>query len=154
MHILANFRQRVGLLSAKARNGLIDRQSAPWSDPIPVDHGDTVHITLKWQSLAKAEESYTVFVHLIDASNFPHVALDYTPLGGSTPTHLWIPKWLPDQVMQDPYQLKIPDNLTPGTYLIEVGLYEMTSGRRLHMSDDDGSLIGDRYILGAVEIAE
>jgi hypothetical protein len=152
--LLANFRQRVGLLSAKVRNGLFDRRSAPWSDPIQVDHGDIVHITLEWQSLAKAEESYTVFIHLIDASNFPHVALDYTPLGGSTPTHLWIPKWLPGQIMLDPYQLEIPEDLAPGTYLIEVGLYEMTSGRRLHMSDGDGSLIGDRYILGAVEIAE
>ena len=56
--------------------------------------------------------------------------------------------------MLDPYQLEIPDGLAPGTYLIEVGLYEMTSGRRLHMSDLTGSLIGDRYILGAVQVGE
>jgi hypothetical protein len=152
--LLANFRQRVGLSSARVRNGLFERRTAPWSDPIPVEPGDKVHVTLEWQSLAKAEESYTIFIHLIDASNFPHVALDYTPLGGSTPTHLWIPKWLPGQIMLDPYQLEIPEDLAPGTYLIEAGLYEMTSGRRLHMSDEDGSLMGDRYILGAVEIGE
>ncbi len=152
--LLANYRQRVGLDSAKVRNGVLNRRTAPWSEPIPANPGDTLHITLEWQSLAPAEESYTIFIHLIDASNYPYIALDYTPLGGSTPTHLWIPKWLPGQHMLDPYQLEIPMDLALGTYLIEVGLYEMTSGRRLHMSDDAGNLIGDRYILGAVQVEE
>ena len=116
--------------------------------------GDTVNITLNWESLAKAEESYTVFVHLIDGNNVPYVFLDYTPLGGSAPTHLWIPKWLPGQRFIDPYRLPIPEALPPGTYYIEVGLYEMVSGRRLHISDSAGNLNGDRYILGPVEVIE
>lgn len=152
--LLANFRQRVGLVSAKVRNGIFDRRTAPWDEPLSAVPGDNLHLTLEWRSLAPAEESYTIFIHLIDTSNHPYLALDYTPLGGSTPTHLWIPKWLPGQRMLDPYQLEIPDDLAPGTYLIEVGLYEMTSGRRLHMSDLAGSLIGDRYILGAVQVGE
>jgi hypothetical protein len=152
--LLANFRQRIGLASAKVRNGFFERRNAPWVEPLPAVPGDNLHLTLEWRSLAPAEESYTIFVHLIDTSNYPYVALDYTPLGGSTPTHLWIPKWLPGQRMLDPYQLEIPDDLAPGTYLIEVGLYEMTSGRRLHMSDLAGNLIGDRYILGAVQVGE
>jgi hypothetical protein len=150
--LLANFRQRVGLLSARARVGLFQRRSAPWSDGLEVTAGDTVHLTLEWQSLAKSEDSYTVFVHLIDQANHPLTALDYTPLGGSAPTHLWIPKWLPGQRLLDPYQLEIPSDLAPGDYLIEVGLYEMTSGLRLHMSDQEGNLVGDRYILGPIRV--
>jgi hypothetical protein len=150
--LLANFRQRVGLLSARARAGLSQRRSAPWNNGLEVMTGDTVHLTLEWQSLAKSEDSYTVFVHLIDLANHPLTALDYTPLGGSAPTHLWIPKWLPGQRLLDPYQLEIPDDLAPGDYLIEVGLYEMTSGRRLHMSDLEGNLVGDRYILGPIRV--
>ena len=150
--LLANFRQRVGLASATARNALAGRRTAPWSDPLTAEPGDAIQLTLEWQSLAPAEESYTVFVHLIDAANQPIVALDYTPLGGSTPTHLWIPKWLPGQQMLDPYRLEIPAGLPPGTYFIEVGLYEMTGGRRLHMADEDGNLIGDRYILGPIQV--
>lgn len=150
-HLLANFRQRVGLVSAVAReNG---RFVAPWPDPIPVSPGDTIDLTLKWEVLDYAEESYTVFVHLIDPANQPIVTLDYTPLGGSMPTHLWFPKWLPGQQMRDPYRLQIPPDLPPGAYLIEVGLYEMVSKRRLHISDVNGSLSGDRYILGAVTIS-
>ena len=152
-HLLANFRQRVGLVSASARsNG--SRAAAPWpaEDPLVARPGDTIHLTLNWQSLAPAEESYTVFVHLIDGANVPHVTLDYTPLGGATPTHLWIPKWLPGQQMLDPYRLRIPVDLPPGTYYVEVGLYEMVSRRRLHISDKQGNLNGDRYILGPIVV--
>ncbi|VAW32478.1 hypothetical protein MNBD_CHLOROFLEXI01-3711, partial [hydrothermal vent metagenome] len=151
--LLANFRQRVGLVGATARAN--DRRAtAPWTpeNMITASPGDTVNVTFQWESLAKAEESYTIFVHLIDAANVPYVFLDYTPLGGSSPTHLWIPKWLPGQQFIDPYRLTIPPDLPPGTYFIEVGLYEMVSGRRLHISDSAGNLTGDRYILGAIQV--
>lgn len=152
--LLANFRQRVGLLSASARNGW-ERRVAPWSaeDPLPAEPGDTIHILLEWLSLAPAEESYTVFVHLIDPANVPYAALDYTPLGGSAPTHLWFSKWLPNQTMLDPYRLVLDPNLPPGLYYIEVGLYEMTGGRRLHISDAAGNVSADRYILGPVLVS-
>ena len=150
-HLLANFRQRVGLVSATARLGL-ERRAAVWDEPLAARPGDTIHLLLQWQSLARAEESYTIFVHLIDAANRPLVTLDYTPLGGSAPTHLWIPKWLPGQRYLDPYRLPLPEDLASGTYYIEVGLYEMVSKRRLHMADAAGNLIGDRLILGAIVI--
>ncbi len=149
--LLANFRQRVGLVSARVKGG-DGRRTAPWSDPLAVRPGDTLRITLKWQALAAAEESYTVFVHLIDLANQPIAALDYTPLGGASPTHLWFPKWLPGQQFTDPYRLQIPPALPPGTYLIEVGLYEMVSLRRLHIADANGNLVGDRYILGSLSV--
>jgi hypothetical protein len=142
------------LVSAVSGNGF-DRRTAPWPDePLLVQHGDTIHLTLEWQSLASPEGSYTIFVHLIDAANQPVITLDYTPLGGSTPTHLWIPKWLPGQRMLDPYQIDIDENISPGTYYLEVGLYEMTSLRRLHVAGLNGDLMGDRYILGPVVVGE
>ena len=148
-HLLANFRQRVGLVSGQAWHGL-NRPVAPWEQPIYARPGDVIHLILEWEALALAEESYTIFVHLNDLGHFPHVSLDYTPLGGATPTHLWFPKWLPGQQMHDPYRLQIPAELAPGTYYIEVGLYEMVGLRRLHISDEQGNLNGDRYILGMV----
>lgn len=151
--LLANFRQRVGLVSATARLGA-QRRAAVWAEPLAAKSGDTVHLLLQWQALARAEESYTIFVHLIDAANRPLVTLDYTPLGGSAPTHLWIPKWLPGQRLLDPYRLTIPPDLPPGTYYVEVGLYEMVGKRRLHMADAAGNLIGDRLILGPVSVEQ
>jgi hypothetical protein len=149
--LLADFRQRVGLVSAWAQQGGQLRR-APWQESIAVERGGTVNLLLQWQSLALAEESYTVFVHLIDAENRWYVALDYTPLGGSAPTHLWIPKWLPGQRLLDPYRLPVDESIAPGLYYVEVGLYEMTGQRRLHIAGPDGSLQGDRYILGAVRV--
>lgn len=150
-HLLANFRQRVGLVSATAQVGR-ERRTAVWDEPLPARPGDTIQLLLQWQAIARAEESYTVFVHLIDGDNRPIMALDYTPLGGSAPTFLWIPKWLPGQRLLDPYRLTLPSDLPPGRYYIEVGLYEMVSKRRLHMADTSGNLIGDRLILGPVDI--
>ena len=151
-NLLANFRHRVGLAHASARAGLRSI-AAPWDEPLLVQPGDTIPLTLGWKSLDYAEESYTIFVHLIDLANRPVLALDYTPLGGAAPTHLWIPKWLPAQNYTDPYRMTIPDDLAPGTYLIEVGLYEMVGGRRLHIADKEGNLVGDRYILGSIIVA-
>jgi hypothetical protein len=153
-HLLANFRQRVGLVSAVARQGL-ERREAPWSEPLLARPGESVHLTLRWQSLAPAEESYTVFVHLIDLGNqLVAPGPDYTPLGGAAPTHLWIPKWLPGQQLLDPYRLEVPTDLAPGTYQIEVGLYEMTGRRRLMIHDRAGNAVGDRFILGSVVVAD
>jgi hypothetical protein len=67
---------------------------------------------------------------------------------------LWIPKWLPGQRLLDPYRIEIGQDIPPGTYFLEVGLYEMTSLRRLHLSDVNGSLMGDRFILGPVVVGE
>ncbi len=148
-HLLANFRQRVALAAAWGQAGA-QLQRAPWSEPLTVQRGGAIHLLLQWESLALAEESYTVFVHLIDEANRPHATLDYTPLGGAAPTHLWIPKWLPGQRLLDPYRLPLDESLAPGLYYVEVGLYEMTGQRRLHIAGPDGSLQGDRFILGAV----
>ncbi len=150
-NLLANFRQRVGLEKASARAGarII---SAPWDEPLVVQPGDTIPLTLGWKSLDYAEEGYTIFVHLIDLANRPIVALDYTPLGGAAPTHLWIPKWLPAQKYTDPYRLTVPEDLGPGTYLIEVGVYEMVGRRRLHIADSAGNSVGDRFILGSIQV--
>ncbi len=148
-NLLANFRHRVGLTRLTARSGVQIRQ-APWDNPISAQAGEVVIITPRWQALDSAEESYTIFVHLIDGSNQSYANLDYTPLGGATPTHLWFPKWLPGQTMSDPYRLVIPENLPPGQYQIEVGLYEMISQRRLAMHDVDGNQVGDRYIAGSI----
>ncbi len=150
-NLLANFQQRVGLDSATVRQGL-DMRRGIWGDehPLRVKNGETVHIGLNWRVLEKPEESYTVFVHLIDAGNRPIIdSLDYTPLGGASPTHLWIPKWLPGQKMYDPYQMDIAD-IPPGDYFIEIGLYEQFTKRRLLRYDQEGNANSDRIILGKI----
>jgi hypothetical protein len=73
-------------------------------------------------------------------------------LGGSAPTYLWFPKWLPGQIYSDPYRLELPPELREGEYWLEVGMYGMTSLERLPVVDLAGSMAGDRIILGAVRV--
>ncbi|MFQ6101197.1 MAG: protein O-mannosyl-transferase family [Anaerolineae bacterium] len=148
---LANLDNQVALMGARARAGWQTRQ-APWEEPLIVRAGRPLHLTLTWRALASPYESYTVFIHLIDGADRPVIGHDYTPLGGSCPTYLWFPKWLPGQTLNDPYRLIIPDDLPPGDYWLEVGMYGMTSLRRLLVVDLEGNLAGDRVILGAVRV--
>jgi hypothetical protein len=148
---LANLDNQIALVRARGRAGW-QVQSGLWNDPLVVRPGDVLHLTLTWQALASPRESYTIFIHLIDGFGRPVTGHDYTPLGGACPTFLWFPKWLPGQTFADPYRLVIPDSLSPGDYWLEVGMYGMTSLRRLPVVDLSGSLAGDRVILGPVRV--
>ncbi len=79
----------------------------PTADPlatIAVKPGDSIGVWLNWQAQQQVDESYTVFVHLIDGNNQLITQEDYTPMGGAFPTELWIPKWIAGQTVNDPYQ--------------------------------------------------
>jgi hypothetical protein len=148
---LANLDNQVALMGARARAGWQARQ-APWQEPLTVRAGQPLHLTLTWRALASPRDSFTVFIHLMDGTNRPVAGCDDTPLGGSFPTYLWFPKWLPGQTVDDPYRLVIPADLPPGDYLLEAGMYGMTSHRRLSVVDLAGNLAGDRVILGPIRV--
>jgi hypothetical protein len=146
---LANFNAQIALLGATA-NGT--PTGTPELPTITVKPGETIEVWLNWLAQQQVDESYTVFVHLIDGSNRLIAQQDYTPMGGAFPTQLWIPKWIAGQSVNDPYQIKVPDDLPPGEYFIETGLYGMTSQRRVPIVGRDGSLAGDRAILFKVKV--
>ncbi len=148
---VANLGNEVALLEARARSGGRGRR-AGWEEPLVVQAGRPLHLTLTWQALSAPRDSYTVFIHLIDGAGRPVFGHDYTPLGGGCPTYLWFPKWLPGQTFVDPYRLVMPAELLPGDYWLEVGMYGMTSHRRLPVVDLKGQLAGDRVILGPVRL--
>jgi hypothetical protein len=149
--LLANFGQRVGVDRVIVRGGG-SRRLAVWQEPLVMSPGDSLAVTIKWRGLAPVEQSYTVFVHLMDGANRVWDQQDYTPLGGSYPTHLWIPKWLPGQTALDPYSLQIPSDSPPGDYYLEIGLYGMTTQQRIYQYDRFGNLVGDRLVLGWVQV--
>ena len=148
---LANFDDQVALTGARARVAG-QRRRALWDEPIVVQAGSALHLTLNWRALASPRDSATIFIHLIDEAQRPVAGWDYTPLGGSAPTYLWFPKWLPGQAFIDPYRLKLPDGLPFGNYWLEVGIYGMTSHRRFPVVHLSGDLAGDRVILGSVRV--
>jgi hypothetical protein len=148
---VANLDNQVALMGARARVGWHTRR-APWEKPLVARAGRPLHLTLTWRALVSPRDSTTVFIHLIDAAGRYVTGHDYPPLGGACPTYLWFPKWLPGQTLTDPYRLVLPADLRPGDYWLEVGMYGMTSLRRLPVVDLEGSLAGDRVILGPVRV--
>jgi len=148
---LANLDNQIALIKARARAGWQARDGF-WDDPLAARAGQPLHLTLTWRALASPRASYTIFIHLIDGAGRPVAGHDYTPLGGACPTYLWFPKWLPGQTFTDPYRLILPSDLPPGDYWLEVGMYGMTSLRRLPVVDLGGNLAGDRIILGPVRV--
>jgi hypothetical protein len=145
---VANFSAQIALQGATA-NGVAHQPELP---TIAVKPGETIGVWLDWLAQQQVDESYTIFVHLIDGGNRLIAQRDYTPMGGAFPTQLWIPKWIAGQSVNDPYQIKVPDDLPPGEYFIEAGMYGMTSQRRVPIIGRDGSLAGDRVILFKVMV--
>lgn len=150
-HVLTNIGNDVALMRVRARTGGKSRRQL-WQEPLPVRDGQPIHLTLTWQVLQSPRTSYTVFIHLIDATGRPWFGHDYTPLGGAFPSYLWFPKWLKGQRVCDPYRLTLPEGLPSGQYWLEVGIYEMGTIRRIPQFDVAGNMIGDRLILGPVTV--
>ncbi len=115
--------------------------------------GESVPLTLFWQTDAAIPTSYSVFVHLLGdqynpaQNNFLWGQIDRLPLDGKLPTTAWTPK----QTIADAYQVKFDQDAPPGVYKIEIGLYD-ANGTRLRMFDANGNDVGDALIVGQVEI--
>jgi hypothetical protein len=150
---LANLNSRVILTSgrASARGQTVE---APWAEPLRVHPGDSIQVWLDWRALTSVDQPYTVFVHFVDGAGKLWTQQDYTPMGGAFPTFLWIPRWIEGQRASDPYKLTIPPNTPPGDYWIEIGMYGMTSLRRVYHFDPAGNLAGDRYLMGPARVEE
>lgn len=117
--------------------------------------GDSVPVTLFWQTDAPIATSYSVFVHLLGEqynpaqNNFLWGQVDRIPVDGKLPTNAWTPQ----QNIVDAYRVKFDDHAPAGKYKIEIGLYD-ANGARLRVYDANGNDIGDALIVGEVEVGE
>jgi hypothetical protein len=105
--------------------------------------GHKLGLTLYWHALGSVDTSYTVFVHLLDADEVIQSWGDSLPGGGTLPTT----SWLAGEYLRDRHEIAIKPEVSSGEYLIEVGLYEATSGARLPVLDEKGQVQGDRVLL-------
>lgn len=154
--LAANFGNRVGVVGVNVRAPggwrLTGLTAAPWESPLVVQAGQPIDVFIRWRGLASPEDSLTVFVHLNNGANQVLASRDYTPLGGAFPTQLWFPKWLPGQTVVDPYRIVVPGDLPPGEYYLEIGVYGLRSVQRVMNVGGDGSLAGDRFVLGWIQV--
>jgi hypothetical protein len=121
--------------------------------------GDTLPVTLAWQSQVALNVDYTIFVHLSPALDSPPIAQeDAQPCDNSYPT-TW---WSPGEMVEENRRIVIPADASPGKYLLTTGIYDLATGKRLPVWSGDepasgqpepGSVSADQFILGMVMIA-
>jgi uncharacterized membrane protein len=112
-----------------------------------IQPSETLRATLHWRDLGPVDDDYTVFVHVLDASEKVVAQQDQQPLAGARPTS----SWFAGDVVLDGYTIQLPKSLAPGDYPIEVGMYNASTGERLPVSRD-GKPYGDRIIVATLRV--
>jgi 4-amino-4-deoxy-L-arabinose transferase-like glycosyltransferase len=110
--------------------------------------GDNIHLTLFWRCLEEMEQSYTVFIHLVDTGDNTVAQKDNPPVDGFYLTT----KWEPGEIVRDQYDLIISPEAPLGRYVIEVGMYLVDTGERLPVLSGDGAVQGDKVMLCPIEV--
>lgn len=117
-------------------------------DSNQVAPGETLRLTLYWQALSEMDVSYTVFTHLVDRENRIWGQMDGIPGGGEAPTTSWVE----GEVITDQYELVVDPEAPPGQYVIEIGMYDATTGERLPVFSNGQELEDNRLLLGMVDV--
>jgi len=111
--------------------------------------GDSLTITLYWQSLAKMKQDYAIFVHLLDENDLILAQRNTFPGLGSFPTTLW----QAGDAIADTYTLPLPETTyAPSLAQLEVGLFDSATGQRLLVYGPDGEPAGDNVRFQEIEV--
>lgn len=110
--------------------------------PDRVAPGRPVPVVLYWRADAATSTPETVFVHLLDGENHVVGQRDEPPLHGARPTTGWIH----GEYLTDSHDLPVDPQLQPGTYEIEVGMYDPRSGARASTGTP-----ANRIVIGSIQ---
>ena len=111
-------------------------------------HGQALVVIFTWRISAVIDKDYSIFAHLVDA-NDKIIAQQDTLLAsaGDTVTH-----WHPMRSYVDAIVLPIEAGTTPGTYRLEIGLYDATTLERLLIEDRSGQPGRDTIVIEPIEV--
>jgi 4-amino-4-deoxy-L-arabinose transferase-like glycosyltransferase len=104
--------------------------------PTAVKPGDVVEVTLYWEPIARTEQNYAIFVHLLSEAGTMVAQRDTYPGLGSYLTTAWEP----GVAFAEVYRVHVPETAyTPDKGYIQVGVY-LPNGPRLTTPDGDDAL--------------
>ena len=112
--------------------------------------GETLHLTLYWECLAKMDEDYSVFTHVLGEQDTIWAQMDSVPRRGAAPTS----GWTVGQIIEDSYDLTVRQDTPPAVYDIEIGVYlpRPPDYPRLRVISPDGRVVDNRVLLGKVRV--
>ena len=112
--------------------------------------GETISVTLTWQSLAPMPVDYLVFMHLTGGDGIIIVKNDSFPYTSPKRTR----RWTTGQVMTEVRALMIPDYAQAGLYEIDMGVFSETLGDRLPIIAPDGHYVTEQMTLLQVRVED
>jgi hypothetical protein len=136
-----NVRKPQNLVSANL-GGIIALDGFDLTPGAQVQAGSPLTITLHWRSIQPTGR-FKVFAHLIDASGKPIAQHDSEPISDLWPTDLW----RPGDMIPDEHIVALPANLSPGTYTLQIGMYDAQTLARLPIASG-----GDAVVLEQVKV--
>ncbi|MBN1875153.1 MAG: hypothetical protein JXA33_13045 [Anaerolineae bacterium] len=104
--------------------------------------GNTLTLTLTWQTQAPVAYDATLFVHLTNAEGEVIAQVDRRPLDGRFPTSYWIP----GHAITDTFSLSLDDNARSQLAALRLGLYTWPSLERLIVTEVNGEQPIDRAL--------
>jgi hypothetical protein len=110
--------------------------------------GGQIYLTLYWQALNRVDEDYTVFTHLLDSEGRLRAQKDNPPVNGLLPTSAWEA----GEIIQDRYIIPLNPDLPPGEYQLEIGMYQLETGQRLPIVNDEGQVVDGRLPLKEITV--
>ena len=113
-----------------------------------VAQGDPVTVRVYWQAGPDIKTDYRSFVHLDAPSDWTTVSQSDAMHPGGIP----MTTWPPTLYAWDEHHISIPENLTPGLYVLRAGLYDGETGQRLPTLDKQGQASGDNVSLQGLRV--
>jgi hypothetical protein len=110
--------------------------------------GDDIHLALQGKALIYLEKDYHAFVHLLD--DRIQVVADHDRV--SLNDYFWATDWQAGEPLRDEYLLSLPQSLSVGTYMLELGLYSFSDLQRLPVVGADQSQ-PDRVLLPPIIVS-
>ncbi len=102
--------------------------------------GTPLWLTLYWEGLVPMDRDYSVFVHVVDARGVTVAQRDSYPGSGNDPTR----SWTVGEAIRDLFPIDVPAALlAAGPFRIRLGLYEYSTGQRLHTMLANGEMADD-----------
>ena len=116
--------------------------------PEEVRPGSAVKVRVTWRVKNAPGQALTTFVHLGDPRDAPLAQADSPAVSGQYPTE----SWAGGEVIEDVYELLIPQDLEAGSYPVQIGFYEPGSGLRLSVSAAGVPEPNDAYFIGSLTV--
>ncbi len=119
-----------------------------------VRQGEDLHVRLYWLALQPLDINYSSFLHLDAPPDYATWATSDNVHPGDPQALTDVPSsnWRTSAYVRDEHRLEVPLDLPPVQYLLRVGLYDQSTGKRLMVLADGESATEDSITLQPVRV--